>query len=54
MAIATGNMAGTPIINKKRRPILSRRILHFPQSSLGLSCSPGHPNGLRALKWAVE
>ena len=48
--IATGKRTGIPIINKNRRPILSRRILHLPQSSLGLSCNPGQPKGFNALK----
>jgi hypothetical protein len=52
--IATGSIIGIPSKIKSKIPTLKSTILHLPQSSLGLSCRPGHPNGLRALKWAVE
>jgi len=51
--IATGTIIGMPIKIKNKIPTLKSAILHLPQSSLGLSCRPGQPNGLRALKWAV-
>lgn len=52
--IAIGNAIGMPININNSKPTLSRIILHLPQSSRGLSCKPGQPNGLSALKCAAE
>jgi len=52
--IANGSMTGMPTMISKRRPALSRMILHLVQSSLGLSISPGQPKGFNGLKCAFE